>query len=590
MIFILAFYLFTTLKPALAQQINEPQAQNTSTNSSPSANSTPINLIANPSLELSNNNMPNDWSTNSWGNNNATFQYQNNGINGSMGVSTTITEYTNGDAKWMHSSIPVIAGNTYTYSDFSQSNSMTELDVAYTLADGSMKFVYLLSIPASENWSNNTVSFTVPQNVIRASMYHIIYSVGTLRIDNTSIVNNAPTEPTEPTDPTNPTEPSQDNMIANYSFEQISNNLPVSWEHGSWGNNQANFELIENDAKTGSKSAKVSISNYVDGDAKWYFSPINTLKPNKTYQLSAWYKTNTQPQMVVNYTDTAGNANYLELPTPLTNNKSQSEWTHYIASINTPSNAVNMTVFFLIKSNGWLQMDDFSLVSHNTIGFDEPLISLTFDDGWKNIYTNGLPLLKKYNMPSTQYLVSSKLNSPDYMTNSMVRKFKSLGHEIGSHTLTHSDLSLLTKNQLTNELKQSQLILRRRFGSDVANNLASPYGGYNTTSLTEIKKYYRSHRSVDTGYNTKDNFDPYNIVVQNINTNTAPEEVASWVEHAKQTKSWLVIVYHNVNDSTNPNDYAVSVSKLEKELQIIKDSGVKVKTVSTALDEIGKSL
>jgi len=707
-----------------------------------------VNAIGNPSVEIETNGQPSNWTTNSWGTNTPTFNYDTTGHTGGRALSVSVQNYGDGDAKWMADQVTVTPGQTYTYSDYSKSTTTTELDIAYVNASGVMSFEYLTSIPASSAWQQTTSTFTVPAGIVSASVYHIIYSNGSLQTDDFSLTaQGQTTPPTNPTDPpTPPTTPpaSTTNLIANSSFETANGSDPSAWQRGGWGTNNATlthttgdahtgtrsagitissitsgdakwyanpvtvspgttyayqdyyksnvtsrivvattnasgvdsytelaaapasnswvlysasftvpadgktatiyhildkvgslsiddvsltsgiatppvtpqpstnsivnpsletvdganpanwqsdkwgtnttaFTYVQNDAHTGSRSAKVTLSNYVDGDAKWSFTPLTNLVPGSQYSFSAWYKTNTQAHVVASYVDTNGVDQYLTLPNPLPGADAATTWQQYKTTLDIPANAVSMTVFFLISSNGWLQTDDFSLVPNTPVGFNAPMISLTFDDGWSSIYTNGLPILQKYGFASTQYLISSKLNTPEYMTTAMAQAFQASGSEIASHTVTHPDLTSLTSAQLTTELSSSQATLRQLFGTNVAGSFASPYGLYNATTLSGIHQYYQSHRSTNVGFNTKDNFNAYNILVQDVNTDTTPAQVAAWVAKAKADKSWLVLVYHPVINSTNPDDYAVSPSDLDAELANIKASGVEVKTVSQAL-------
>ena len=169
------------------------------------------------------------------------------------------------------------------------------------------------------------------------------------------------------------------------------------------------------------------------------------------------------------------------------------------------------------------------------------------------------------------------------LSTAMVKSLLANGHEIGSHTVTHPDLTSISATQLTAELRNSKTKLRQLFGANVAQSFASPTGTYNTKTLNAIKQYYQSHRSTDVGFNSKDTFDPYNILVQNITQSTTPADVSEWVARAKKDKSWLVLVYHAVTDSMDSDEYAVTPSNLDNELSIIKNSGIEVMTVSQAL-------
>lgn len=376
------------------------------------------------------------------------------------------------------------------------------------------------------------------------------------------------------------------NLINNFSFETAINGQPSDWLEGKWGTNDASFTYIQNEGHSGTSSSKVSISNYVSGDAKWYFKPVTTLTPGSDYTFSAWYKTNTSPRIVAAYTDGAGIEKYIELANPMPGINSSVNWQEYNTKLTVPTNTKSLTVFFLISGNGWLQTDDFSMSPYIPTGFNNPIISITFDDGWDSIYKNGLPLLRKYGFVSTQYIISGKLSTRGYMNTKMLQEMKSAGNEIASHTVNHPNLTTLTDQKIINELKDSQSVLRTLFGLESAQNFTSPYGAYNINTINYTKLYYQSHRSTDIGFNTKDTLNTFNILVQVINTNTTPYEVSSWVNKAKNEKLWLVIVYHAVINSNNQGDYSVTPANLDKELQYIKASGVQVKTIEQALSDI----
>jgi len=158
--------------------------------------------------------------------------------------------------------------------------------------------------------------------------------------------------------------------------------------------------------------------------------------------------------------------------------------------------------------------------------------------------------------------------------------------EIASHTVTHPHLPTLTDAQIDSELKNSQASLRSWYGPAVAKNFATPYGEYNAKVLSTSKLYYRSHRSTDEGYNTKDGTDVNNIKVQNILDTMTPAQVGLWVDQALRDKSWLVLVYHEVDATAEDPTYAVTPANLEAELKLIQQKAITVKTVDQALDEV----
>lgn len=533
-----------------------------------------VNLVANPSVEIAaTTTQPANWTSGNWGSNTASFSYMDGGHSGNKSLYVNVSNYVDGDAKWYSDSVAVTPGANYTYSDYYMSNVSTSFHAALTDNTGNTTYIPLGSVAASSSWQQTNFQFYVPTNVVKVSVLHVIAANGWLQTDDFSL---APTN----VDPTG-------NLVMNPSFETVNASQPAGWINGKWGTNTTNFSYVSGDAHTGNYSAKIAISNYTDGDAKWYFTPLTNLVSGSQYNISAWYKTNTQPHVVIMYTDASGTEHYSTIANPLPNGSTTS-WQQYKSTFFVPQGTKSVTAFMLISSNGWLQIDDYSITPHKTVGFKEPIISLTFDDGCACAYTGGLPILKQYGFVSTQYVISDLLNTPDYMTTAMVKAFQTQGSEIGSHSVTHADLTTLASSQINQELSLSQTTLRKLFGSSVALDFATPYGAYNQTALNAIKTYYRSHRSTDVGYNSKDTFNAYNIVTQDVKTTTTPAEVAAWVAQAKADKTWLVIVYHDV--ATSGSDYLVTPANLSAEFANIKNSGIPVKTISQALDEINTQL
>lgn len=402
-----------------------------------------------------------------------------------------------------------------------------------------------------------------------------------------TVSNVAPTPTPTPT-PTPPvTPPATSNLITNSSVETATNNLPNGWASDGWGTNTRAFSY-ESTGQDGTRSVKTTVSAYTNGDAKWYFNPIKVTAGN-TYAYSEWYKSNITSEVDAMVTLKDGSVQYIYLgaPAPATN------WTKASYQYVAPANADTITFFHVVAKVGYVQSDNFSFATYTPAQLNRALVSLTFDDGWRSIYTNGLPALKKYGLVSTQYLNSEPIvgGYPDYMTYQMVKDYKTQGSELAWHTRSHADLAKLSATSIGTELNIPAAFLSG-IGDTAGTfkNFATPFGSYNATAITEIKKFYGSHRSTDVGYNSKDNFDRYNIKVQNITKTTTPADVQGWINQAATTKTWLVIVYHEVDAGAADPTYAVTPTNLDAELNIVKQSGLAVKTIEQALAEIAPQL
>ncbi|MBN2036795.1 MAG: polysaccharide deacetylase family protein [Chitinispirillaceae bacterium] len=113
---------------------------------------------------------------------------------------------------------------------------------------------------------------------------------------------------------------------------------------------------------------------------------------------------------------------------------------------------------------------------------------LTFDDGCRSFLTCALPLLEELGWKATLFPVSDylgKLSTWDvlppfpHLHPEELRSIKQLGHEIGSHTATHADLTYLDTAGIKQELSDSKKTLEDITGAPVT-ALSFPFGSWNT--------------------------------------------------------------------------------------------------------------
>lgn len=524
------------------------------------------NLIANPSFESAVGSVPLDWNQDSWGTNNAQFTYNTNlGRNDSNSATVSISSYTSGDAKWAANPVSVTPGVDYTYSDWYQSNTSTQVVAAFIDGSGNYTYTPLANAAPAATWAQYTSSFTVPANTTYVQMFHLLGSTGTLTIDDVNLS----------------LTPATSNLIQNPSVETAdpSNpNMPLDWSTNAWGTNKETFKYLTTGGHTGSHAVQVNMTSWTDGDAKWYANPVSATQDTQ-YQFTEYYKASIATEVDAAFYMTDGSTQYQYIALP----NAASSWTKLTTDFEVPVGTQSMQILHIIHGVGTLTIDDQSLQAYTPTGFTSGMVSITFDDGFASMYTNGLPLLKKYGFKSTEFIPTGLINTPGYMTPTQLKALHNAGEEIGSHTVTHTDMLTETPTQWVTEFSKSKSQLQTWTGASIT-DFAYPNGLYSGATTSLAKKYYASTRGVEDGLNSKDDFNPYDVKVQNMFDTTTTAQVADWVKQAKATNTWLVLVYHSVDSTTGAgDDFNVTPAQLDAQLAAIKASGLPVMTYHQAM-------
>ena len=94
-------------------------------------------------------------------------------------------------------------------------------------------------------------------------------------------------------------------------------------------------------------------------------------------------------------------------------------------------------------------------------------VILTFDDGYRDMYTTALPILRAHQFKGVSYVVSGFLNSPRYITVDMLLEMDAGGIQIGAHTVSHADLTKANAGNLQREVFGSKAELESLLGHPV---------------------------------------------------------------------------------------------------------------------------
>ncbi|MEW6614393.1 MAG: polysaccharide deacetylase family protein [Thermodesulfobacteriota bacterium] len=172
--------------------------------------------------------------------------------------------------------------------------------------------------------------------------------------------------------------------------------------------------------------------------------------------------------------------------------------------LNTPPSLFEQHIKYLVNAG-------YRVISLNNLGDYlkkdkqncSKMVVLTFDDGYKNWHHNAYPILQKYGYPATIFIICECLDSNEpfgwikngtqYGSPLSIPEIKEIlkdNFTVGSHSLSHPDLTKLAYDDCIREIGESKKRLEEQFGKSV-DYFAYPFGA--RVHITEdIKKHVRN--------------------------------------------------------------------------------------------------
>lgn len=197
--------------------------------------------------------------------------------------------------------------------------------------------------------------------------------------------------------------------------------------------------------------------------------------------------------------------------------------------------------------------------------FTDAAITYTFDDNCAGQYT-AINLFDQYDFQATFYPVIEW--EPDW---EKLKQAAQRGHEIGSHTVSHRNLSELNLQEQETELKNSQQIIDRIVGPLSALSFAYPFCIPSDESITSRYYIAARHCQGQIEKSTPDDF--YNISSIICGTEGSINTRAHFIQKNEETlaaKGWCVYLLHGVDDDGGYS--AISSSVLKESLAYLDEN------------------
>lgn len=120
-------------------------------------------------------------------------------------------------------------------------------------------------------------------------------------------------------------------------------------------------------------------------------------------------------------------------------------------------------------------------ILQRTGSVSEKVVAITFDDGFRDVYTQAMPVLDRHGFTATIYLPTafiedqrSSFKKRECLTWSEVRELHAHGIEFGSHTVNHPVLYQLNWPDIEFETRSSKSEIEKRLQTTVA-SFSYPY-------------------------------------------------------------------------------------------------------------------
>jgi peptidoglycan/xylan/chitin deacetylase (PgdA/CDA1 family) len=237
------------------------------------------------------------------------------------------------------------------------------------------------------------------------------------------------------------------------------------------------------------------------------------------------------------------------------------------------------------KDGTSFSIDPKNLATYNG---SKAMITLWFDDGWEDNYTNAFRITSRIDpaIRGTIGLVGSLIGKDRYLIKEQLPLLKAAGWEFVSHSYTHPLLTELNEQEIRLELQRNFNVVSN-YDPIGAYHFVVPFSAVNDRVIKIIKENALSARyisgSLDSVY-----FDRYKLGFIEVTNTTDFRTVRNAIDKAIDNNQWVGLLFHRIEDPAIDR-YSYGTQQFEQLIYYLsfRRDDIKVVTPSEAFREAG---
>ena len=123
----------------------------------------------------------------------------------------------------------------------------------------------------------------------------------------------------------------------------------------------------------------------------------------------------------------------------------------------------------------FITLEDLYKYNKGEVALPEKVCIITMDDGWLGCYTEAYPVLQKYHVPATIFIVSNLIETGGYFSWEQAKEMYDSGLvKLHTHGKSHIEYSSVSKEKLVSDFTTAHEELEEKMGEKIQKIMAYP--------------------------------------------------------------------------------------------------------------------